>query len=402
MKILVLNSGSSSVKFGLFIMPEAKVVMQGSIEKIGLDDSPIRITNEVENKVELKGKIKDNEAAIHYIIHILTESEYAVLHSMSELDAVGHRVGHGGDKIRQSRLITDAVLQEIEKFSDVAPLHNPSNLAGIYTIQKFTPDIKQVAVFDTAFHQTLPEYAYSYALPQRICKKYGIRRYGFHGTSHSYVAERACHILNSDINRQKIITCHLGNGSSITSIDKGSSIDTSMGFTPLEGLIMGTRPGDLDAGIIPYLMKKENLDIDSLENLLNRESGMLGITELSSDMREIEEAAQDSSNKQARLSLAMFIYRVKKYIGAYAAILNGLDILVFTGGIGENSPNIRQQICSNMEILGIDIDRQINSSALSIEKRISSRNSKVQVMVIPTNEELLISKETLKVISGIK
>ncbi len=397
MKILVINCGSSSIKFQLFEMPGSDTLTKGVIEKIGQHDSLIIIQRNGEQDVNLKIEILSHQDGIDFLLKYITDLDHGCLKSLKDLDAVGHRIGHGGEKHRNSIIINETILSEIEKYNELAPLHNPHNLIGIRAIQKHLPTIKQVAVFDTSFHQTLPDYAYMYAIPYSLYEKYKIRRYGFHGPSHQYVSERACKLLNIDIKQQKIITCHLGNGSSIAAIDKGKSIDTSMGFTPLEGLIMGTRPGDVDAGIVTYLLKKEGMGSDSLNAMFYKESGLLGITCISSDMRKIEEASNTS--KKAKLGLEMFYYRIKKYIGAYAAVLNGLDILIFTGGIGEKSVKTREEVCKNLNFLGIKIDKVSNENPQDSEKVISTTDSKVTVIVVLTNEELIIAQETQQLIS---
>jgi len=398
MKILVINCGSSSIKYQLFDISVTNALAKGIVEKIGMNDSFIKIDRKNEQDVRLNWKIPDHQSGINSILNILIDKDYGCLKSLNEIDAVGHRVGHGGVKFKMATILDNSVLSEIEEYNELAPLHNPANLNGIRAIQTLLPGIKQVAVFDTAFHQTIPEIAYLYALPYNLYTKHEIRRYGFHGTSHYYVSKRACQLVNLDISTQKIITCHLGNGSSITAIDKGKSVDTSMGFTPLEGLIMGTRPGDMDIGIVLYILEKENTGIDNLNTLLNKQSGLLGITGISYDMREIEEAAIKDGNDRAKLGIAMYCYRIKKYVGAYAAILNGLDLLVFTGGVGENSALIREQVCTRLDFLGIKLDRVANNNLHGNEKIISSEESRVTVMVVPTNEELVIAQETMHLI----
>ncbi len=397
MKILVINCGSSSIKFQLFEMPGSDILIKGVIEKIGQSDSFINIKKNKKQDVNFKIEILTHQIGIDFLLNYITDHDQGCLKSLKDLDAVGHRIGHGGEKFRNSIILDESILSEIEKYNELAPLHNPHNLKGIKAIRQHLPTIKQVAVFDTSFHQTLPDYAYMYAIPYALYEKYKIRRYGFHGSSHHYVSGRACKLLHVDIKQLKIITCHLGNGSSIAAIDKGKSIDTSMGFTPLEGLIMGTRPGDVDTGVATYIMKKENMGSDSLNTLFYTESGLLGITGISSDMREIEEASNTS--KLAKLGLEMFYYRIKKYIGAYTAILKGLDILIFTGGIGEKSVKTREEVCKNLNFLGIKIDKVSNENTQDSEKVISTADSKVTVMVVPTNEELIIAQETQHLIS---
>jgi acetate kinase len=398
MILLVINCGSSSIKYQLFEMPDRSVLVKGVIEKIGMNDSFVRIVTKDDQDIRLPYKIDDHRSGIEYILGILTNSKYGCLKNLNVIDAVGHRVGHGGTKFKSAVRIDDSVLSEIEVYNDLAPLHNPVNLEGIRAVKELIPEVVQVAVFDTSFHQTIPQIAYMYAIPYSYHLKHNIRRYGFHGTSHNYVSNKACQILNRDIKTQKIITCHLGNGSSIAAIDKGKSIDTSMGFTPLEGLIMGTRPGDMDIGIIPYILKREKIGISSLYAILNKQSGMLGITGISSDIREIEEAAIKRQDAKAELALNIYCYRIKKYIGAYAAILNGLDILVFTGGVGENSHLIRERICSGLDFLGIHLDQKMNINLSIKEKIISDKISRTDILVVPTDEELLIAEETMRFI----
>jgi acetate kinase len=401
MKILVINCGSSSVKYKLFEMPALDILARGIVEKIGLKNSEIRSQNKAGNEIIAQEAIADHNEGIKFILNTLTDKHCGCLEDLSDLNAVGHRVTHGGEKFKESTLINNSVLSELEGYSGLAPLQNPHNMKGIRAIQELVPQVKQIAVFDTAFHQSIPEHAYMYALPYRYYEKYKIRRYGFHGTSHYYVSKRACEILNVDISKQKIISCHLGSGSSVTAIKEGKSIDTSMGFTPAEGLIMGTRPGDLDVSILPYIMKKEEIDCESVNAILNEQSGMLGISGISSDMREIEESIKKGNNVRAKLSMEMYFYRIRKYIGAYAAILNGLDILVFTGGIGENCHKISTGLCNNLDFLGIEMSTDAGIISSSEERIISNGNSKVTVLVIPTNEELVIAEETWHLLQDI-
>jgi acetate kinase len=399
MKILILNCGSSSIKYQLFDMNKKSVLSKGIAEKVGLKGSFVSLEKENGEKVIFEGEIIDHLVGIEYILGIIISKKHGCIKSLDEIDAVGHRVVNGGEKFSSSVFINDEVQEEIEKFSQLAPLHNPANLKGIYAMKLLIPGIPQVAVFDTAFHQTLPEYAYMYAIPYSLYKKYGIRRYGFHGTSHYYISRRACEILNKDIPELRIITCHMGNGSSMTAIKNGKSIDTSMGFTPLEGLIMGTRSGDMDIGILTFIMDKEEIGIAATSTLINKQSGMLGITGISSDMREIEDAAMKDKNHRARLGLDMFIYRAKKYIGAYIAAMCGVDLIVFSGGIGENSPMIRASICGCFEFMGLEFDYKKNEGLKSKEAVISKPGSKIMVMVIPTNEELVIAEDTVRIVT---
>ncbi len=400
MKILVLNCGSSSIKFQLFDMRKTVVLAKGIAEKVGLKGSFVKLEKKDGQKVQFDGEIIDHQTGIEYILGILTSTKHGCLKGLQDIGATGHRVAHGGENFKGSAFIDDSVQAEIEKLGELAPLHNPANLKGIIAIKNLIPGIKQVAVFDTAFHQTMPERAYMYAIPYSLYNKYKIRRYGFHGTSHDYISKRACEILKVDIKTQKIITCHLGNGASMTAIMDGKSIDTSMGFTPIEGLIMGTRSGDLDIGVVSYIMDKEEIGLSSVNTVFNKQSGLLGVSGVSSDMREINEAAWTKGNARAQLSLDMYYYRIKKYIGSYAAALGGLDLLIFTGGIGENSYTTRLEVCKNMEFMGIELDVKKNGSSLSEETIISTGNSKVKVMVVPTNEELVIARDTMQIISS--
>ena len=393
MKTLVLNCGSSSIKYQLFEMTSGKVLAKGGIEKVGLDDSFLILTKDDGEKVVIKKHIPNHEEGITFILGILTDKEHGCIQRFDEIDAVGHRVVHGGDKFASSVLVTQEVIDKLIECSKFAPLHNPANLEGIRGIQKVLPDTPQVAVFDTAFHQSMPDYAYFYALPYQAYEKYGVRRYGFHGTSHRYVSRRACEILGVPYEQQRIITAHIGNGGSITAIKNGKSVDTSMGMTPTEGLIMGTRCGDIDPGILPYIMGKENLDMDSLGDYLNKKCGVAGFSELSSDMRDIENAMYEG-NKRAFQVLGMYNYRIRKYIGAYSAVLNGVDILVFTGGVGENQWISRAAICKDMEYMGLLFDEEKNKDERGREIILSKPESKVTVMVVPTNEEFMIASDT--------
>jgi acetate kinase len=402
MKILVLNCGSSSIKFQLFNMTNKSILIKGIAEKVGLKGSFVRIEKQNGEKVMFEGEIIDHLVGIDYILGIITSQKHGCIKNLSEIDAVGHRVVNGGERFSSSVFITDEVINEVERFCEIAPLHNPANLKGINAIKLLIPDMPQVAVFDTAFHQTLPPYAYMYAIPYSLYKKYGIRKYGFHGMSHYYISRRACEILNVDITTQRIITAHLGNGASMAAVNNGKSIDTSMGFTPLEGLIMGTRSGDLDIGVVTFIMGKEEIGLSAIGTLVNKQSGMLGITGVSSDMREVEDAAYKQNNSRAILGLNMYAYRVKKYIGAYSAVLGGVDILVFAGGVGENGPEIRESICSGLEYLGIELDKEKNKGLKSKEAIISTPSSRVKILVVPTNEELVIAEDTMQIISEMK
>ncbi|MCD4747679.1 MAG: acetate kinase [Bacteroidales bacterium] len=399
MKIFIINSGSSSIKYQLINMPEKKVLAKGLVDKVGLKGSFIKHKTNEHKEVKFQEEILDHQAGIEYIINILTSNKYGNIKNIDEIDAVGHRVVHGGEDFSGSVVISDKVVKAMEKCVDLAPLHNPPNLKGIYAITELLPQIPQVGVFDTAFHQTMPSYTYLYGLPYQLYEKYKIRRYGFHGTSHKYVSQRACEILEKNIKKTKIITCHLGNGASIAAIKNGKSFDTSMGMTPIEGLIMGTRCGDLDIGALLYIADKEKISIPKTNSLVNKKSGVLGISGISSDMRELEEEAA-KNNIKAKLALDMYHYRVRKYIGAYTAAMGGVDIIVFTGGIGENADKTREEICKNFEFLGLDFDYEKNKDIRGKEIIISKKNSKVIAIVIPTDEEMVIAQETYNLIKS--
>ncbi len=397
MKIIILNCGSSSIKFQLVDMPGNKVIAKGLVEKVGLEESIVKLQNESGANLKMNKHIPDHQKGIEEVLNLLTSPEYGSLKSLDEIGAVGHRVVHGGEDFSGSVPITGEVIAALEKNVELAPLHNPPNLAGIYTMKKLLPDVPQVGVFDTAFHQTMPEHVYLYAVPFVLYEKYKVRRYGFHGTSHKYISQRACDILSVDINKQKIITCHLGNGSSMAAIMHGKSYDTSMGMTPAEGLIMGTRTGDIDPGALLYMAEKEETNISETSNLLNKKSGMLGISGVSSDMRDIENAANEG-NHRAQLALEMFAYRAKKYIGAYTAAMGGVDIIVFAGGIGEMDTETRKRILNGLEFLGIEL----NPNKLNVrgeEAVLSTPASKITVMVVPTDEEMMIAKDTYDIVS---
>ncbi len=398
MKILVLNCGSSSIKYQFFALDDNRLIAKGIVEKIGMKGSFLKHEKESGQKVMFEGEILDHKIGIEYILGVLSSVKHGCISKLDEISAVGHRVVHGGEFFTESKLVNDEVIQALERYTELAPLHNPPNLKGIYGIQSLIPSIPQVAVFDTAFHTTMPNYAYMYAIPFALYKKYGIRRYGFHGTSHRYVYARACEILGVKAQDLKIVTCHLGNGASVCAIKDGISVDTSMGFTPVEGLIMGSRSGDIDMGAVTYIMDKEKIGTKSASILFNKHSGLLGISGTSSDMREIREASSNG-DQRSMLAIKMFDYRIKKYIGAYAAAMGGIDLLIFTGGIGENSDQTRTGVCEGMEFLGIELDEQINTGLRSKETTISKIGSKVKVMVIPTNEELMIAIDTQRIIS---
>jgi len=401
MIVLVLNAGSSSIKYQLFDVIKKQVLAKGLVDKIGMADAAL-INNRIDgDEVKLEGEIIDHQAGIEYVLGVLISDKHGSIGSLEEIDAVGHRVVHGGESFHSSVLINEQIIRKIEELVPLAPLHNPPNLKGIYAVTELMPETPQVAVFDTAFHQTMPKSAYMYAIPYSLYKKYGLRRYGFHGTSHHYVSKRACEIIGVDYQTQKIITCHLGNGGSITAIKHGKSIDTSMGLTPVEGMIMGTRSGDLDLGVLTYIIDKEELNVQEANTLINKHSGILGISGVSSDMREVERASDDGNNR-ARLALEMYDYRITKYIGSYAAAMNGVDMIVFAGGIGENADRVREAICKNFGYLGLEFDSEKNKGLRSKEAVISKPDSKVKVLVVPTNEELVIAEETVKVINSIK
>jgi acetate kinase len=400
MKILVLNAGSSSVKYQLIVPEEGKFLAKGLVERIGL--SGAILTHETFNKplVRLSGEILDHKIAIEYVLTILLSPNHGVIKNKNEIDAVGHRVVHGGEAFRDSVLIEEAVIREMTKCIDFAPLHNPPNLKGIAAAKSLLPEAPQIAVFDTAFHQSMPSHAYIYGIPYTLYKRHGIRRYGFHGTSHRYVAEKAALLLKKPLDELKMITCHLGNGSSIAAVKNGKSIDTSMGFTPLEGLLMGTRTGDMDPAILLHIMAKEELTASEMNNMLNKHSGVLGVSGLSSDMREIEN--NYDSDERARLAMDIFIYRIKKYIGAYAAAMGGVDAIVFTAGIGENSSFIREKVCNDMDFLGVELDAEKNNKTKKQEAILTKNSSKVKVLIIPTNEELVIAIDTAKIVENMQ
>ena len=392
MKILVLNCGSSSIKYKLFEMERKEVMAQGGVEKIGLPDSFLLVKLPNGEKVKIEKPMPEHTVGIQLILSVLVDDKIGCIKDLKEINAVGHRVVHGGEKFNKSVLITPEVKAEIEQCVDLAPLHNPANLKGIEAIEATLPGVPQVAVFDTAFHQTMPDYAYMYALPYELYEKYAIRRYGFHGTSHRYVSARVCEYLGVDPKKQKIVTAHIGNGGSCAAVLNGESVDTSMGLTPVEGLVMGTRAGDLDLGAATFIMDKEHLNTAEFNNLVNKKSGLLGVSGVSSDARDID-AAIKAGNKRADLARKMFIYRVIKYVGAYAAAMNGIDILVFTAGIGENDPYIRAEIMKGLSFLGVELDEEANNCR-GVERVISKKGSKVTVCLIPTDEELMIASDT--------
>jgi acetate kinase len=398
MNILVLNCGSSSIKYQLLDFENRRTLAKGIVEKVGLKGSFLKHEKEHGEIVKLEGEIIDHQIGIEYVLGVMISKKHGCIKALSEINAVGHRMVHGGELFKDSSLINDDTLKNFKACIPLAPLHNPANLEGVKAMQYLLPEVPQVAVFDTAFHQTMPARAYMYALPYSLYKKYGIRRYGFHGTSHYYVARRACEILGVPMESMKIVTCHLGNGASVAAIKHGKSIDTSMGLTPVEGLMMGTRTGDMDLGALTFVMEKEELNIAVANTLVNKHSGMLGITGVSSDMREIEKASE-AGNERAILGLDMFRYRIKKYIGSFTAALGGLDLLIFTGGIGENDPVTRELCCSEMEYMGLEFDPQKNNGVRGKEMLLSKPGSRVKVMTIPTNEELVIAEHTYRIVS---
>ncbi len=399
MKILVLNCGSSSIKYALYNMDDQSVVTSGGIEKIGLPDSFIKLKVADGSKVKIEREIPEHTAGVQFIFECLTQGEHAVIGSLNEIDAVGHRMVHGGERFNQSVLLTDEVMEAFAQCNDLAPLHNPANIKGVNAVKACLPDVPQVGVFDTAFHQTMPDYAFMYALPYELYKQYGVRRYGFHGTSHRYVSQRVCEFLGCEAEGKKIITCHIGNGASIAAVKDGKCVDTSMGLTPLEGLIMGTRSGDIDAGAVTFLMDKLGLDTTGVANLLNKQSGLLGVSGGYSDFRDIL-AQIEAGNDQARLAKEMYTYRIKKYIGEYAAAMGGVDIILFTGGAGENQWEVREGATNGLEFLGVKVDADKNHACRATEQIISADDSKVTVCVIPTDEELMIATDTLNIVNG--
>lgn len=397
MKILVLNCGSSSIKYALYNMDDKSVMTSGGAERVGLDEAFVKVKMPDGTKKKVMHDIPEHTEGVKFIFSLLTDPEIGVIKSLDEIDAVGHRMVHGGEKFNKSVVLNDEVLKTFEACIDLAPLHNPANLKGVKAVSELMPGLPQVGVFDTAFHQTMPAHSYLYAIPYDLYEKYGVRRYGFHGTSHRYVSQRVCEFLGVDYNTKRIITCHIGNGGSVAAVENGKCVDTSMGLTPLEGLMMGTRSGDIDGGAITFLEKKLGLDADGMSNLLNKKSGVLGITGISSDMREIDDAIA-AGNERAKLALDMYNYRIKKYVGAYAAAMGGCDIIVFTAGVGENQSDMREAVCENMEYMGVKIDKEKNKGIRGVEAVISAPDSKVTVCVIPTDEELMIATDTMNLL----
>ncbi|RRJ66286.1 acetate kinase [Paenibacillus oralis] len=401
MKILVINAGSSSLKYQLYDMTDESVLAKGLVERIGLDSSILTHKPTGKEEVTEVSDILEHTTAMRKVLDKLVDKTHGVLDSIDEIDAVGHRVVHGGEAFKSSALITGEVKAEIRRLFDLAPLHNPPSMMGITAAEANLPNVPHTVVFDTAFHQTMPEKAYLYAIPKVLYKKHKVRRYGFHGTSHAYVSKTAAEFLNRPIEDLKIITCHIGNGASLTAVKDGISVDTSMGMTPLEGLIMGTRSGDLDPAIVPYVMNKEELTINEVNSMLNKHSGLLAISGSSSDMRDITDG-WEAGKPNETLAFEMYEYRLRKYIGAYAAAMNGVDVIVFTAGVGENSAIVRDKVCENLTYLGVEIDKELNKVRSGDPRRISTPNSKVEVLVVPTNEELMIARDTLRIVQESK
>lgn len=393
MKILVLNCGSSSIKYKLYDMEGEKVLAQGGVERIGLDGAFIKVTLPSGEKRQIMHDMPDHKEGVNVVFKALLDPEMGALKSLDEIDAVGHRIVQGGDKFNQSMLVDKSVEEGIEELCDLAPVHNAGHLKGIRAVDALMPKTPQVVVFDNAFHSTMPDYAYLYAIPYELYEKYHVRRYGFHGTSHRYVSKRVCEILGLDQADSKVITCHIGNGASIAAVLNGKVVDTSMGLTPLAGVMMGSRSGDIDPSAVTYLMEKLNMSPHEMSEFLNKKSGVLGITGISSDMRDVEAAANEG-NERAVLALKMYAYRVKKYIGSYAAAMGGVDAVVFTAGVGENQTGLRADICRGLEFLGIEIDEAVNATARGREAVISSPSSRVKVVVVPTDEEIVIARDT--------
>lgn len=401
MKVLVINAGSSSLKYQLYNMQDESVLASGSVERIGMDSSIV--SQQVPGRDETRdvSEILDHVTAIKRVVDMLTHTEYGVLQRIEEIEAVGHRVVHGGEVFKQSVLVTDEVKQEIRRLFDLAPLHNPAHMMGITAVESNLPGVPQAVVFDTAFHQSMPKESYLYPIPTVLYRRHKIRRYGFHGTSHHYVSDQAAAFLDQPLESLKMITCHIGNGASCTAIKDGKSFDTSMGLTPLEGLMMGTRSGDLDPAIVPFTMNKEELLLSEVNSMLNKHSGLMAVSGISSDMREIVEAMEEG-DKNAKLAFDMYTYRLRKYIGAYAAAMNGLDVLVFTAGVGENSTHVRAAACEGLTFLGLELDHERNGIRSRQTRRISTDTSRITVLVVPTNEELLIARDTFSIVQDIK
>lgn len=400
MKILVLNCGSSSVKYKLINTDTDVTMAEGGVEKIGLPDGFLKFKRPDGSKQIKELGLIDHKQGVEAILDILTDPQEGCIKSFNEIDAVGHRIVHGGEKFNQSVLITDEVIQQVKDCYDLAPLHNPANITGIEAITSLMPGVPQVGVFDTAFHQTMPAKSYMYALPYKFYAEDGVRRYGFHGTSHRYVSQRAYDFFGLDPENSKIVTCHIGNGGSITAVLNGKSVDTSMGLTPTEGLMMGTRVGDVDPGVITYLMNKHGYTSADIQRIINKESGVAGVTEISNDMREIE-AADNAGNERAHMALEMYEQRIIKYIGAYAAEMGGIDAIIFTGGVGENQTGVRKNVCAPLAFMGVKLNEELNAVTRGTETVISAPESKVKVAVIPTDEELMIARDTNQIVSNL-
>ena len=397
MIVLVINCGSSSLKYQVLDMRsdnDYTLLAKGLVERIGLEMGEVTHRPSGKDKLVISKPVPDHTEGIKSVLGLLTDPGHGVLKSLDQIEAVGHRVAHGGELFPESCVVDDKVIEGIRNLCELAPLHNPANLLGIEAVKKLLPQVPQVAVFDTSFHQTMPDYAYMYAIPYELYEKYGVRRYGFHGTSHKFVAYRACEFLGMDIANSKIVTCHLGNGGSVTAVLNGKSVDTSMGFTPVEGVVMGTRCGNIDAGAVTYLQDKLGLDVDGITKLLNKKSGFLGVSGVSSDCRDIV-SAYENGNYRAGLSLNMFYHSVRKYIGAYSAVMGGLDVIVFTGGIGENDCEARKEICSTLGFLGVDFDEAANKGVRGEDKLLTKAGSRVKVLTLSTNEELVIARDTM-------
>lgn len=395
MNILVINCGSSSLKYQLINMKNETVMAKGICERIGIEGSVLKHTPAGQSMVLIQADMPNHKYAVKHMVDALISKEHGVIESMDEIMAVGHRIVHGGESFSESTIIDDDVIKAVEECSELAPLHNPANLIGIDACKQIMPNTPMVGVFDTAFHQTMPKKAFLYGIPYEYYKKHKVRRYGFHGTSHKYVAYRTAEFLNRNIEDMKIIVCHLGNGASVCAIDGGKSVDTSMGLTPLEGLVMGTRSGDIDPAIIPFIADKEELTLLQVNDVLNKHSGILGLSGVSSDFRDIDDAIEEG-NQRAITAMSVFVYRVAKYIGQYAAAMNGVDAIVFTAGVGENNPNVRRDVCAYLGYLGVEIDEEKNK--LKGENDFSAANAKVRTLTIPTNEELMIARDTLKLV----
>lgn len=393
MKILVLNCGSSSIKYKLYNMDDESVLAQGGVERIGLDNAFLKLTLPNGEKTKLMHDMPDHKEGVNFVFQTLLSPEYGAIKSLDEIDAVGHRIVQGGDLFEKSCIVTKEVEDGIESLCDLAPVHNAGHLKGLRAVDALMPTTPQVVVFDNAFHSTMPNYAYLYAVPYELYTKYHVRRYGFHGTSHRYVSHRVCEILGTDINKQKIITCHIGNGASVAAVLNGKVVDTSMGLTPLAGVMMGSRSGDIDPSAVTFIMEKLGKKPQEMADYLNKESGVLGISGVSSDMRDVEKAAKEG-NEKAILALTMYDYRIKKYIGAYAAVMNGVDTIVFTAGVGENQASMREGVCEGLDYLGVKLDKELNNTVHGTETVISTPDSRVKVVVVPTDEEIVIARDT--------